>query len=437
MQSVMRTLLCAAAAITISLLTACGSGSGTTVPASIRVVNGTTSALNLDLNSAVTISNVAASTSSAYASVSPGTYTQSLSTANTTVPSSIGTIGLGTGQAYTTIAFLRNTDIEAQSYAENQAVPSAGSASLNIANLSIDAGALDVYLIAHGTSVPQSATPTFSSVQGLSTVITIAATSASVAYDIVVTGFGNPGDVRLTLSNPTFASAQQYTLALTSTPGGGLVNALLIPQGVAVSASSFLPNKQARVRVLCALPQASGQPVVVTVGSTALLPDTAPNWTPYQAVAAGSTITSLTVAGASYPVPTIPSGTFAAGGDYTVLVYGLATAPLSSVLVDTNQIKANSASVRVINAAVSAGTVSLFVNGAAKVSNVPYGSDAGAPFVYAGVPPSSAPSLQVTGGLGTYNQTLSGTTAIPLVSGAVKTIFVYDATLPPFVIADR
>jgi multisubunit Na+/H+ antiporter MnhB subunit len=431
----MRNLLCSAAVLAITLLTACGSGSGTTVPANIRLVNDTTSLLDLDINTATQIASVGAKTSSAYSSIAPGTYTESLATNGTTVPTATGNIGLGTGQNYTTIAFLHNTDIEAQSYAENQTIPSAGYSSLNIANLSVDAGPVDVFLVAHGTAIPANATPTFSSVQGLSTAATLASTSASVAYDIIVTGFGNAADIRLVYSSPAFASAQAYTLALTSTPGGGLVNGVLIPQGIAITASGFYTNPQARVRVLSALPQSPSQEVLVTVGTTALLPDYAPNWTPYQVVAGGSTITSLTVAGSAITVPAIPNGSFTAGGDFTVLVYGTTAAPLAVVFTDTNQIKANSASVRVVNAAVTGGVgLNLIVNGSAKISNVPYGSDAGLPLVYAGVAPSSSPTLQLIGG--GYDQTLSGT-SVPLVTGAVRTVFVYDATLPPLVISDR
>ncbi len=433
MQSVKKILLSVAGALMATVLTACGSGNAVIIPANIRMVNATNSVLTLALNGSGFIGNVPAESSSGYGPAPPGTYTQSVASASGIVASSTNTLGLGTGQYYTTLAYQRDNVVYSATYPDNQALPSPGYASLNIANVSPDAGSLDIYLVPHPFTTLAGLSPTFQSVQGLSTAAALAATnpgaSPPIAYDVVVTGAGKPSDLRLTLANPNFASQQEYTLALTSTTGGALVNSVLIPQGINVPSNAFIPATQARVRVMSALPVANSLPVVATAGGVALPTDYAPTPTYYQLVAGGSTVTALTVGGAAV---TLPTDTFAAGGDYTILVYGSASAPVAKVLVDTNQVISNFASIRVVNAAVTGSTgVTLFVNGSLAASNVLYGTD-GAPAAYTGVTPASGASLQLIGG--GYNQTATG---ISLVTGSVNTVLVYDATLPPLIISDR
>lgn len=441
MQSVTRNLLCAAAAVSLSLLTACGSGSGTTTPANIRVVNDTTSNVTVSLNGLSTLT-AASQVTSAYAAVTPSTYTLSVATPSGLTGAS-STIGLGTAQNYTALAYERGNNIYSAVYTDNQAVPSAGFSSLNVANVSSDAGPLDVYLVPHAASGSPSLVgyqPTFSSVQGLSTATTLASTAAAagstpaIAWDIVVTKAASPNDVRLTLSNPTFATAQAYTLALTSTSGGGLVNAVFIPQGLTTTV--FTPASQARVRVWSVLPGPSTPAVSVTVGTKTLSVANAPSPTPYQLVPAQSAITAITLNGSA--IGTIPAGTFAAGGDYTILVYGTGTpsgAPAALILADTNQVVANYASVRLINAAVTdAGGLTMYVANAEGASSVTYPTAAttSSAYVYSGVKPASAAPINLIGA-GYTGAASNG----QFTSGSVYTVMVYDATLPPLIVQDR
>ncbi len=436
MQSVMRTMLCAGAAIAVSLLTACGSGNSTTAPANIRIVNDTSSTLTLYLNGSASSAATASDTSSSYAAVTPSTYTLSVASSSGSAGAA-STVGLGTAQNYTALAYQRGNVVYSAVYTDNQSTPTTGYASLNVANVSQDAGPLDVYLVSPPSTNLSGLAPTFQSVQGLSNASTFA--SSPTKYDVIVTGAGNPTDVRLTLLNQQFASAQPYTLALTSTNGGALVNSALIPQGISITASAFVPANQARVRVMSALPVAGSTEVLATVGTslaaaTALPADYAPSPTHYQLVPAGSTVQSITISGGV--AATLPTTTFAAGGDYTILVYGTPGAPLVTVLADVNQIIANRASVRVINAAVTGNAgITLFVNGSQAASSVLYGTDvtAGTTDAYSGVTPASAATLQLIGN----GYTGGGASNVPLVSGSVNTVFVYDATAAPLIITDR
>ncbi len=434
MRSVTKILLCAAGALVASVLTACGSGNTTTIPAQIRMVNDTTSQLSLYLNGGQFVPNVAVQTSSIYVPIPPGTYTQSVASSTGSVSSTTNTLGLGTAQNYTTLAYQRNNVVYSATYTDSQALPTPGYSSVNIANVSPDAGSLDIYLVPHPYTSLAGLSPSFQSVQGLSTAITLASTNPGatppIAYDVVITGAGKPSDIRQVLSNPNFASSQPYTLALTSTTGGALVNSVLIPQGIPIPASAFVPATMARVRVMSALPVASSIAVSATVGGVTLPTDYAPSPTHYQLVNGGSTISALTTSAGT--IAAIPATTFVAGGDYTILVYGTASPYTAVVLVDSNQVIPNYASIRVINAAANGGTgVTLFVSGSQAASDVLYGTD-GAPNAYSGVTPASGATLQLIGA--GYNQTATG---VSLVTGSVNTVLIYDTTLPPLVISDR
>ena len=452
MRSVMRKLLCAAAAVGLSVLTACGSGSGTTTPANIRVVNDTTSDLTVSLNGLATLT-AGSQVTSAYAAVAPSTYTLSVATP-TGLTGASSTVGLGTAQNYTALAYERGNNIYSAVYTDNQAVPSTGFSSLNVANVSADAGPLDIYLVPHAASGSPSLIgyqPTFSSVQGLSTATTLASTAAAsgstpaIAWDIVVTKAATPNDVRLTLSNPSFASAQAYTLALTATAGGGLVNAVLIPQGLTTTV--FTPTTQARVRVWSVLPvpalPATTPSVSVTVGSTVLSVANAPSPTQYQLVPANSAISAISLSTfngtttVNSTISPVPTGTFAAGGDYTVLIYGTGTpsgAPAALILADTNQVVANYASVRLINAAVPGTGLTMYVANAEGASSVTYptASTGESSYAYSGVKPASSATLSLIGAGYTGQQSIG-----QFFSGSVYTVMVYDPTLAPLVVQDR
>ena len=190
------------------------------------------------------------------------------------------------------------------------------------------------------------------------------------------------------------------------------------------------------MRVWSALPTASAAAVAATVGTTQLSIDYAPSPTPYQLVPANSAVTALTVGGTA--VGTLPAGTFAAGGDYTILVYGTGSpsgAPAALVLTDTNQVVANYASVRLINAAVngSAG-LTMYVAGAEGASSVIYPAAATSTtaYVYTGVKPASAAPLLLLGAGYTGPQSTAQFT-----SGSVYTVMVYDATQAPLITQDR
>ncbi|HYA66154.1 MAG TPA: DUF4397 domain-containing protein [Burkholderiaceae bacterium] len=391
----MRKLLRAAGAIVACLLTACGSSSSTT-PADIRLVNTTGTSVTMTLNGGYALT-VNSNSLSGYEQVPPGTYTSSVSSVNGSLNPSSQTVELGTAEAYTSIAYARGTSVYSSTITDNLAVPAIGYATLDVANISPDAGQLDVYLLAPGTtSLSPGNSPNFSSVafQTQST----AATFTAGSWNVIVTGAGDQSDVRLTLIGSagagaiTLTSQQVGTLALTDTPGGTLVNAFVITQGVGGTVTAY-PNTAARLRVLSAVTTTPPSAVVLTTTAGTVLPTVyAPNESGYVLVTAGDTIATITVAGTAIA---IPAGAFAAGNDYTVLVYTSATnVSTAALLTDNNELSGVSSEVRVINGAVTpVDGVSVNYGGVPIATGVFLG-DASA---YTGVKPSASAILSVNG----------------------------------------
>ncbi len=439
-----------------SLLTACGSGSNSVPPSAVRVVNTTGTTLAMYLNNSAAVPTLAPGGVSNYQTVTPGTYTVAVSAVSgTTVKSAPGVnLPFGAGQSYTVIAYERDNvvSVAGAPLTDNLAQPVSGFVTLNIADVSQDAGPLDVYLQSPGT-LPQLGQASFQTVQGLS----IASTFVGGTYDVVVTGAGQPGDIRLLWPSVVFAGSTSLTapfsagnlvatLVLTST-GGALVNATLL--GQAESATVF-PNPSARVRVLSALPVANQSQVQVTVSSGTAAPlaaltlpsANAPNPTPYALVpgisasATASSISAISVVTGATTVAVTPpasNNSFTAGNDYTVLVYPdpVTTLPVAAVFTDNNQSVPNVAEIRLVNAGVSTtGGLTLYVNGKQIATNTLYGTVS----AYGPGSPSSGATV-VLNGFG-YPTTIVQPTA-DFITGSVYTVFVYDPSAPALVIQDR
>jgi hypothetical protein len=415
------------------------SGSGSSTPASyVRLVNATQSnSLGLVLNQGVTTNSVttnvattvatgvAQSSASGYTGVASGAYSSVVSDATNSLNSgSPLPLSLG-GTYYTVIASQRDGVIQQNLIVDNQ-VSVAGSTWFTAPNFSVDAPTLDVYVVPPGTTDLTSYSATISVMSYGSAISPVLL--AADTYEIIVTAKGNKDDVRLTLPSVTFASGEILTLALTATPGGGLVNGVLVQQGGPVT---VVPASTARVRVVAALPATTptATDVSATVGATTLA-DVASSPSPgsYTLVPAGSlTGYAVNVTGGGTGTASDPAFTFDAGGDYTILVYGSAGAPTLQVLPDRNQTEGSLAVLRLVNAA-NTSSVTLFVDGMPVTGAVaPYGSSTG----YFGE--DAASPVQFNSGA----IPCSNCAGVPLESRGVYTYFVVGPSSAPYVIVSR
>ena len=439
----MRILLCAVGAIVASVLTACGSGSSSTTPANVRLVNLTGATVSLSLSSTFGLSGIGSDQASAYEQITPAVYLVSVSSVDPSVEGAPA-IGwpFGTAETYSVIAYQAGNQVYGFPLTDNMTAPAGNFFTLDVANVAPDAGPLDVYLLPPGvTSIPSQTRPTFSSVQSL--VPTGPATPIAGSFNIIVTAASKANDVRLSLIGSdgagavAFSESQVATLAFTETTGGLLVNAYVITQGGGITS---YPATQARVRVLPAVPTATA--VGVTVGTTALPTTYGGQPTPYTLVTAGAsaTLTSVTISGTQIsptaPLPPVPTTALVVGQDYTILVYGdgvTAAGTTAALLDDNNFVIPNYASVRMINGAVTTaiapGGLNLSVNNSLVTTGVAYGTSSG----YTGVTPGPSASVTVIGG--TYDWSVTPPTN--LITGDVYTVFVYNSTVAPLVIEDR
>jgi hypothetical protein len=409
--------------VSVTVLAACGSSSsGNSGPATLRVINATrSSTLTVTVNGTSQLASVAQATASAFVSLAAGNETLTVASTTGLLTSSTQTVSLVSGQNYSLLAFESRGSIRTVIFAENQVVPLSGFGSINVANLSTDAGPLDVYILAPGTTSLAGVGPTFQYVSGT----TIATTLVAGTYSIIATAAGNQNDVRFILPSLTISGTQVQTLALTGTVGGALVDGVLFTQAGGVQ---FAPTSYARVRVVSALPAADNLAVAATVGTASLNAVYAPNPGVYTLVPGNASTYSVGVAG--IPAANLPAANFAAGGDSTILVYGSPSSPLVAVYTDNNhQPDGGQISLRLVNAAVTAPSgLTLYDNNVAVANSVGFGAAS----AYVGTTASNTSVLQLV-----QPGVPPVTVTVALVSGSVYTIFVLDGSLTPYIIKDR
>jgi hypothetical protein len=414
-------------ALAALLLAACSHHSGSSTPsvANVRVVNAAgNSALTVNFNGITEFSSVPASSASDYNTFNTGVYTVTMTGSAGTLAAPAFNISLSASQNYTLFAYVRDGALVASLLNENQPIPGSGTSTIGVSNISPDAGSLDVYVVAPGTTNVAGLAPTFTS--SAYRAAPSWATLVAGTFDVIATAAGNQNDVRLHLPSVQLAAGQILLLAFTSTSGGALVNAALLDQ---VGAVQFVPTTQARVRVVSALPVGGATPVIGSVGSGTFAPVFAPNPGAYTLVPGGSTSYAISVAGS--PIATLPAAAFATGGDYTLLVYGSVSSPSVTVLTDVNQLPsvAGDVSLRLINAGVTAAAgLTLYDNNVQVASNIPYGTAS----AYVGVPSASAVLELVVPSVPPVL-----TTQLLAPAGAVYSVLVIDTTLTPVVIRDR
>ncbi len=312
-------------------LTGCGGHNGGD-SANVRLVNATLThaSLNLIASSATAVSGVAVNTVSGYVGVTSGATPLQVNDATTNTVLAVATPTLGSGLNYAVIAYESGGSVRTTLIQENTTAPVSGTANLRIFNTATDAGAIDVYVTDPSTDLSTLSSPTFSFSSSSSTQATSFLSLTPGPYRIRVTGAGNTADLRLDMPLITIAAGQNATVILTPTTGGTLANgSVLVEQG----AYAATPNTNLRVRLIAAV--TNGATVSAAAGTTPIGPSvTSPSVGAYTLVPGGSTVT-VAVNGAAV---TPPAAALTAGSDTTLMVYGSAAAPVSSLVLDDNHL---------------------------------------------------------------------------------------------------
>lgn len=325
-----------AAAVISSLmlgaLPGCGSSSDDS-DGQVRLVNASAGYASLDLyvDGDKVSSAIGYGEASSYYGTSAGTHTTAYHSEGSATAVLSQSRSLGTDAPVTVITYGWSGGLAALALTDTEEAPASGKTKLLVVNTAPDAGSVDVYLSGADDDIAD-ATAVAYSVAGGSSYSGGYVAVASGTYRLRVTAAGSTTDVRLDTTGLTLKSTQVAALVITPTASGVLVNSLLVPQGGTVTA---LNNTQARVRVVSGV--SDGGAVTATFdGTTVASASNAPAIGNYAQLTAATG--TLALSGTS----TSASTTFTAGGDYTVLVLGTASAPTMTVISDDNRLPTSS-----------------------------------------------------------------------------------------------
>jgi hypothetical protein len=329
-------------------LVGCDDSGGNSKTASIRVLNVSPGYESLDIyvkneneddTDALVLQDVAYETVSEYAEVDSGTYTirfrrsgvsgnlRSVSSQNLTDDSHITYVGYGSTNNFAVVAITEDDD-----------EPDAGDTLVKVFSAAEGVGTLDVYFTDSSVSL-DNVSADFSSVGSGS------GTIDSGTYRLRVTGAGDPDDIRLDIPEITLESRQIVALIFTGTPGGTLVNAVMLPQRGELT---LFRNTQARVRGAVGISRNTR--LTARVGDATLFSNATAGaiGSRYTRVEAGTLPVELVVDGTQVAAP---SRTLEAGADYTLLVWDDDAGTHTTLISDDNRLPNTSgtAKLRLLN----------------------------------------------------------------------------------------
>jgi hypothetical protein len=311
------------------------SGTSTPNPSAVRLVNATSNYPSLDLTAsgAVVASAVTYGSVSDYAGIASGASAITVNVAGSSIALAQSNFSLSPSISYTLVAYTSGQQLQVASFADNEVAPVSGNGKIRVMNLSPDAGSLDVYTVgAGGTLAAASALAT----AGYSQV-------TAGTYSLWITGAGNKADLRLDVPSIVISDQQVLSLILIGTPGGVLVNGVLVNQGGAVSAQQ---NRSARVRVVANI--AANASITATANGVSVASNLrSPVVGSYTLVPAGALSMSAVVNGNNVNVGSLNA---AAGADVTLLAVGDAAAPQFFLLNEDNRLPVSGmAKLRLVN----------------------------------------------------------------------------------------
>jgi hypothetical protein len=441
--------------LSFTLLQGCHSSS-TNNQSTVRLVNGTTTKLDMYWSATAAVSAVASNIDygSASSSVTSGSGVSTIQLATTGNSASGGaTFSFTGGTSYTMLAYPSYTPgpsgsvygLEVLQLIDNQTAPTSGNALVGIVDRS-GAGSLDVYIAAN-TSIPSGTWAPAISGTIRYTTLPLTTLSGTTPYHIQVTGAGAGygHDVRLDIPAVLIGNQQILSLVLTPTTGGALVDGLVFfQQGQTLLPSqkfvTSYKNGSVRVRIAAnngsaitaATTNANGTTpilasdlsdanvssymVVPLNGSTTSASPQAPG------VSATSLPLSLTVNGVAVATSAAVPATAVPGADLTLLAYGASYALLND---DNTLASSGYAKLRLVNA----------INGVAPAVSLTYGGVgvANAQNIVAGAQTTATNLLLPGGSSYAIGVTGNGVTYSPgsptLVSQGVYTLFMLSNTV--------
>ncbi len=418
--AISRRLALVAALASSVLLAACGGGGSDNGQTTLRAINLTSNVPSIDVFTGETKRFSALATNGVSDSTGFNAETTTLVVKKAGDGASLlsGSYSLDKDKHYTAVVWGNETGLRLTTLPEdeNSNDITAGNSRVRVFNATTDTGSVDVYLTKAadiGGSVPTQGAITGGTLGGFRDVST-------GTYRLVVTGVGDPNDVRLTIPAITLEEKKFATLVLTAGNGGVLVNGTLILQQGAVTA---LGNTQARVRVVASISN-GGNVAVTAAGRTLAGGLRSPSVGPYALVEAGSPDVTVRVNGA---VIATGARTLKAGFDYTLLVYGAEGAGQVRQIEDDNRLPASNtrAKIRLLHGVTGVNPLTLSVDFLALIPDVPSGTASG----YGTVTSTTTAQVDVTSTSGSAS--LFSQLAVNLQGQAIYTVFILDGDSIP------
>jgi hypothetical protein len=302
--------------------------------------------------------------------------------------------------------------------------PAANVAKLRVFNAATDAGPVDVYIGNENTD--------FDSVSAASSSVGVGSFSGfseigAGTIRVRITTAGSRHEWRLDVPALVVGGRQVITLVLQPTSGGVLVHALMLVQQGPVTAQK---NTQSRLRLVASI--AGNGAVAASVGDTVLASNAiSPNIGRYVLVPARTRTLLVQVGGQTVAAETM---NFAAGQDYTLLVYGhTGSAAINRVSDDNRAAAAGRAKVRLVHGVEGHDALSLTVDSVSVANDLALGAIDD--FSSVGANLGNA-TLEVTSPLQasplyTTTRPSSSTTGVSLESTGVYTVFMLSGNAAP------
>ena len=241
--------------LTLTLLQACSHNNNSSASQNtVRLVNGTSQALDMVTGGMTLASGVAYGDASGNDTLTVGSYLIDLEDAGTGIPSAQFNFSFSASSPFTLLAYMSSQNLQVAQLVDSEPAPAVGDGKIRIADLATDAGNVDVYVStdnnpADDVYAPGAVSPALLGANRLVQIFSGMSGYFEVpanTYHIWVTGAGDKTDLRLDMPSIGIADQQISTLALTSTTGGALVDGLLVNQQGAVTARQ---NGNARMRI--------------------------------------------------------------------------------------------------------------------------------------------------------------------------------------------
>lgn len=335
--------------LAVSSLAGCDSGGGGGDKAYVRVLNVSPGYESLDLyaedendddaSNTLQLEGVVYDTVSGYAELDSGTYT--LEFRRSGVSGALETLAgqnLADDSHTTLVGYGSSNNFAVVSISDDQEEPDEGETLVQVFGAAEAVGALDIYFTDPSVSL-DNVSPDFSDIGSGSR------TLDSGTYRLRITGADDTSDLRLDIPEITLESQQILSVILTSTPGGTLVNAMVLEQQ-----GELTSYKNTKARVRAAVGISNGIALTARVGGVTLISNATQGAiaSSYVQVDAGTVPVALTIDGTSVPAD---SETLLAGGDYTLLAWDDAGGTQTTLITDDNRLPTSSSrtKVRLIN----------------------------------------------------------------------------------------